>query len=153
MIEIEPGAIPRGNLFANERMRIGDNVQVAPELGQDPVHLLLRRAKACAGRVCVAIGLLEEATHRLHNSLWQQVSQVLVRQAQEQRILVTMDKDYGQFIFAENAPHSGLVRLPDVRATRRIELMERLLRDHTRELVEGAILTVRGERIRISRLP
>ena len=46
--------------------------------------------------------------------------------ASEQRILVTMDKDYGQFIFAENAPHSGLVRLRNVSATRRIELTERL---------------------------
>jgi predicted nuclease of predicted toxin-antitoxin system len=69
------------------------------------------------------------------------------------RILVTMDKDFGQFIFVENAPHSGLVRLPDVSATRRIELMQRLLRAHAQELAEGAILTVRGERVRISRLP
>ena len=73
--------------------------------------------------------------------------------ASERRILVTMDKDFGQFIFVENAPHGGLVRLPDVSAARRIELMERLLRDHTQELADGAILTVRGERIRISRLP
>lgn len=73
--------------------------------------------------------------------------------ASERRILVTMDKDFGQFIFVENAPHCGLVRLPDVPAARRIELMEWLLRDHTQELADGAILTVRGERIRISRLP
>ena len=70
----------------------------------------------------------------------------------ERRVLVTMDKDFGQFIFVENALHSGLVRLPDVPAVRRIELMERLLRDHTPDLESGAILTVRGERIRISRL-
>lgn len=46
-----------------------------------------------------------------------------------------------------------MVRLPDVPAARRIELMNRLLRDHTGELAEGAVLTVRGERIRISRFP
>lgn len=73
--------------------------------------------------------------------------------ALERRILVTMDKDFGQFIFIEKAPHCGLVRLPDVPAARRIELMERLLRDHAQELADGAILTVRGERIRISRRP
>ena len=71
----------------------------------------------------------------------------------ERRILVTMDKDFGQFIFVENAEHSGLVRLPDVSAARRIELMERLLRDHAPALSNGAIVTVRGERIRISRFP
>jgi hypothetical protein len=64
-----------------------------------------------------------------------------------------MDKDFGQIIFVENAAHRGIVRLPDVPAARRIELVERLLRDHTQELADGAILTVRGERIRISRLP
>ena len=69
------------------------------------------------------------------------------------RVLVTMDKDFGQIVFVENALHCGLVRLPDVPAAKRIELVERLLRDHSRELAEGAILTVRGERIRISRRP
>ena len=73
--------------------------------------------------------------------------------ASERRILMTMDKDFGQLIFVEKAPHCGLVRLPDVPAARRIELVERLLRDHTQELADGAILTVRGQRIRISRLP
>lgn len=72
--------------------------------------------------------------------------------ASELRILVTMDKDFGQIIFVEGAAHCGLVRLPDVSAARRIQLVERLLRDHSRELADGAILTVRGERIRISRL-
>ena len=66
---------------------------------------------------------------------------------------MTMDKDFGHFIFIEKAPHCGLVRLPDISAARRIELMKRLLRDHAQELADGAILTVRGERIRISRRP
>ena len=73
--------------------------------------------------------------------------------AAELRILVTMDKDFGEIVFVENAAHCGLVRLPDVPAARRIELVERLLRDHPRQLADGAILTVRGERIRISRVP
>mgnify|MGYP001563587020 CR=1 FL=1 len=73
--------------------------------------------------------------------------------ALERRILMTMDKDFGQLIFIEKAPHCGLVRLPDVPAARRIDLMQRLLRDHAQELADGAILTVRGERIRISRRP
>ena len=73
--------------------------------------------------------------------------------ASEQRILVTMDKDFGQFVFVDKALHSGLIRLPDVPVDRRIVLMERLLRDHAQALSDGAVLTVRGERIRISRMP
>lgn len=71
--------------------------------------------------------------------------------AKESRILVTMDKDFGAFLFVENAPHCGLIRLPDVPAAKRIELMNRLVVDHAADLSERAILTVRGGRIRISR--
>ena len=47
--------------------------------------------------------------------------------ASEQRILITIDKDFGEFIFRENARHSGLLRLPDIPATARIELMGKVL--------------------------
>ena len=73
--------------------------------------------------------------------------------ATEGRILVTLDKDFGEFVFRERMPHSGLVRLPDVPATRRVELMEKLLTAHSKELAKGAVVTVRGGRIRISRSP
>ena len=71
--------------------------------------------------------------------------------ADEARGLVTMDKDFGELVFAERAAHAGLVRLPDVPAGRRIALMERVLADHSAELSAGALVTVRGGRIRISR--
>jgi len=60
----------------------------------------------------------------------------------EDRILVTMDKDFGDFIFVEKARHSGMVRLPDVSAEKRIELMDKILRSRSRELSERAILYV-----------
>lgn len=44
-----------------------------------------------------------------------------------------------------------MVRLPDVLAEVRIRLMEQILADHSTDLAEGAIVTVRGDRIRISR--
>jgi len=71
--------------------------------------------------------------------------------ANEGRVLVTMDKDFGEFIFAEKTPHCGLVRLPDVPANKRIQLMEKLLLDHSHDLSEQVIVTIRGGRIRISR--
>ena len=36
--------------------------------------------------------------------------------ASEGRILITMDKDFGELIFVEGEPHCGIVRLPDVPA-------------------------------------
>jgi predicted nuclease of predicted toxin-antitoxin system len=71
--------------------------------------------------------------------------------AAEDRILVTMDKDFGEFIFRDSVRHHGLIRLPDVPAERRILLVERLLVDHARGLSEQAVVTIRGGRIRISR--
>ena len=73
--------------------------------------------------------------------------------AAEQRILVTIDKDFGQIVFTQQASHSGLVRLPDVPAPTRIALMRTLLENHGQELESRAIVTVRGGRIRISRPP
>lgn len=73
--------------------------------------------------------------------------------AGENRALVTIDKDFGEFLFVDDAVHSGLVRLPDVPARERIVLMKRLLSTHSRDLAEGAIITVRGGRVRISRRP
>ena len=72
--------------------------------------------------------------------------------AAENRILVTMDKDFGAFIFIDKAPHCGIVRLPDVPADKRIKLMEKVLADHATDLLNQAIVTVLGGRIRVSRV-
>lgn len=73
--------------------------------------------------------------------------------AAEERILITLDKDFGEFVFAEHAPHCGLIRLPDVPSGTRVQLIQEILTEHARELSERAIITVRGGRIRISRSP
>jgi predicted nuclease of predicted toxin-antitoxin system len=73
--------------------------------------------------------------------------------AAEDRILVTMDKDFGELLYLENVPHRGLIRLPDVPANQRIALMERLLVAYGQDLVQRAVITVRGGRVRISRTP
>lgn len=41
-------------------------------------------------------------------------SALLARAAAENRILVTIDTDFGQRVFRGQRPHCGLVRLPDV---------------------------------------
>lgn len=78
---------------------------------------------------------------------------LLKRAAEEQRILVTIDKDFGQLLFVERMRSSGVVRLPDVLADERIRLMEQVLQRHTEDLQLGAIVTVRANKIRVSRPP
>jgi predicted nuclease of predicted toxin-antitoxin system len=76
--------------------------------------------------------------------------QTLEWAAAEQRVLVTIDKDFGEFIFVGEVQHYGLVRLPDVPAEKRIALMKELLQDHARQIAARAIVTVHGGRVRIS---
>lgn len=71
--------------------------------------------------------------------------------AAEGRVLVTMDKDFGEFIFARGASPCGLIRLPDLPSEKRIPLIERILAQYARELEAESVITVRGGRIRISR--
>ncbi len=70
--------------------------------------------------------------------------------ADERRILVTIDTDFGQLVFAEDLPHCGLIRLPDVPAERRIALVADLLARHASDLEKHAIVTVRAGRVRIA---
>ena len=78
---------------------------------------------------------------------------LLQRAARQRRVLVTIDTDFGALIFLHRADHCGLVRLPDVPAVKRIALFERILARHATDLESGAIVTIRGNRIRVSRKP
>ncbi|MCA1576791.1 MAG: hypothetical protein LC794_05435 [Acidobacteria bacterium] len=68
-------------------------------------------------------------------------------------MLVTIDTDFGELIYLENLSHAGLVRLPDVPARERQLIMQDLLTRYETELKDAAIITVRGDRIRISKGP
>lgn len=76
---------------------------------------------------------------------------ILAWAAAEARILVTMDKDFGLLVFGERIPHAGLVRLPHVRPDESVAVMGQVLSAHAQALDAGAVITVRGRRIRISR--
>ena len=76
---------------------------------------------------------------------------LLERAVSENRILITMDKDFGELIHLHGRPHTGLIRLPEVRMAQRITLVEDLILNHRQALEERAIITVTNSRIRISR--
>ena len=78
---------------------------------------------------------------------------LLERAASENRVLITVDKDFGELIYLRGTPHAGLVRLPDVRMPQRIALVEEVINHHGHALEERAIITVQGGRVRISRAP
>ena len=71
----------------------------------------------------------------------------------ENRILVTIDTDFGELVFVHDLPHAGLLRLPDVPAEQRIKLMAEVINRHRQAMEERAVITIRGERVRISHPP
>lgn len=71
----------------------------------------------------------------------------------EDRVLITIDTDFGELIYLREVPHAGLVRLPDVPAEDRIALVSEVIQHHRRALEDRAVVTLRGGRIRISHPP
>ena len=69
------------------------------------------------------------------------------------RILVKIDTDFGISIHSNDLAHTGLVRLPDVPAHRGIALTAALIENNEEAFQSGAVVTFRGDRIRISPLP
>ena len=71
----------------------------------------------------------------------------------EKRVLITMDKDFGELVYMQGKLHYGIVRLPDVPSKNRIALMKTVMSECESALRTQAVITVRGGRIRISRDP
>ena len=77
--------------------------------------------------------------------------EVLELAQRQERILVTIDKDFGRLIFLDGQKHAGLLRLPDIRSSQRVVLVQKVLKKHDEDLEEGAVITVTGHRVRVQR--
>lgn len=74
---------------------------------------------------------------------------ILATANSEQRILVTLDKDFGELAILKGLPHRGIVRLSGFRAARMAAAIHHVVTTYEDELIAGAIVTVDPERIRI----
>ena len=75
--------------------------------------------------------------------------QILAHAHGEGRVLVTLDKDFGELAIVQGKPHSGIVRLVDFRARDQASVCLRVLSLHGSELLGGAIVTASPGLIRI----
>jgi predicted nuclease of predicted toxin-antitoxin system len=73
--------------------------------------------------------------------------------ADESRVLVTIDADFGRLIFRDRQRHCGIVRLPAVPAAARIAVMRDVLEKHHQQIDAGAIVTARHGLFRVSKPP
>lgn len=72
---------------------------------------------------------------------------------ENERILITMDKDFGEKIYREKRAHHGviLLRLKDERTKNKIAAMERLLASFATR-ISGQFVVVTDARVRLSSL-
>ena len=75
--------------------------------------------------------------------------EILERAHAEQRVLVTLDKDFGELAVVRGRSHAGIVRLVNLSGRQQGAACVEVLRRYEAELARQAILTVEPGRIRI----
>ncbi len=75
--------------------------------------------------------------------------EILARARDEGRILVTLDKDFGELAVLHGERHCGILRLVNISAGRQAPMCLQVLALHGPELAAGAIITAEPGRLRI----
>ena len=75
--------------------------------------------------------------------------EILAQANREGRVLVTIDKDFGELAIVRGLPHSGIVRLAGLRTDQQGTVCLRVLALYGQELQQGAIVTAGVARARI----
>lgn len=75
--------------------------------------------------------------------------QILHIAVTESRVLITIDKDFGELVIFRGLCHFGLIRLVGFRATQQGPAIIRLLNTYKHDLAAGSILTVEPWRVRV----
>ena len=103
-----------------------------------------------------ALGRLRAAGHDVvWSGDWQADpgdEEILARALAEGRVLVTLDKDFGELAIVRELPHAGILRLVGLSALQQAEVTSRVIQAHGADLAAGAIITAEAGRLRI-RLP
>ena len=67
----------------------------------------------------------------------------------EQRILVTLDKDFGELAVVLGQAHRGIIRLVGIAARQQAEICQAVLLRYGSELMHGALVTADHSRVRV----
>ena len=105
---------------------------------------------------CVWGGARTQFTAAGHDVIWSGDwpedpgdEEILSRAHAQGRILLTLDKDFGELAVIRALPHSGIVRLVDISAKLQAAIGLSVLSKYGSELAAGAIVTVDRGRVRI----
>ena len=105
---------------------------------------------------CVWGGAKGELATRGHDVVWAGDwvedpgdDEILGRAHREGRVLVTLDRDFGELAVVHRRPHSGIVRLVGFAAREQASACDRVLTKHGDELIRGAIATAGAGQLRL----
>lgn len=76
-------------------------------------------------------------------------SEILTQAHNEGRVLVTLDKDFGELAIVYGHPHSGIIRLVNYPARQQGVVCVQLLAKYSQQLQAGAIITADTKRVRV----
>jgi predicted nuclease of predicted toxin-antitoxin system len=105
---------------------------------------------------CVWGGASKDLRHAGHDVVWVGEEPVdpgdeeILEQAHlEGRILVTLDKDFGELAIVHRKRHCGIIRLVNLKAEDQAAICLRILGLYGDELQNGAIVTAEPGRLRV----
>lgn len=105
---------------------------------------------------CVWGGAAKELAAAGHNVRWigdadaDPGDEVIMRTAyNEERVLITLDKDFGELAIVYGKPHSGIIRLVKLSGRQQGSYCLAALERFEHDLNRGAILTITKDRVRI----
>jgi predicted nuclease of predicted toxin-antitoxin system len=75
--------------------------------------------------------------------------EILARAHGDGRVLVTLDKDFGELAIVHGRPHGGIVRLVALGTADQVRICVHVLARYEQELVAGAIVTASAGLVRV----
>ena len=105
---------------------------------------------------CVWGGTLKELIEAGYDTIWTGNwpkdpgdEEIISYAYRENRILVTLDKDFGELAIVKGMHHCGIIRLVDFSVRDQASVCIYILSRYEEELLSGAIITAEPSRLRI----
>ena len=75
--------------------------------------------------------------------------EIMALAMEEDRILITEDKDFGELVFVRGLPHPCIVRFVEMPVSEKVEAMRELIEARPNAMRDGSLIVVTRNRVRI----